>query len=97
MEQLIAIEAQPELSKLVEEVRRSGQPLVITQSGEKQAALIDIKVFDCLMEDQRLEREVDAMLTRLAERNKAFSDEEVEADVALAVVEARVALAEGSH
>lgn len=97
MEQLIAVEAQPELSKLVEEVRRSGQPLVITQSGEKQAALIDIKVFDRLMEDQRLEREVDAMLTRLAERNKAFSDEEVEADVALAVVEARAALAEGSH
>jgi len=97
MEQLVAIETQPELSKLVEEVRRSGQPLVITQDGEKQAALIDIKVFDRFMEDQRLEQEVDAMLARLAERNKAFSDEEVEADVALAVVEARAALAESSH
>ena len=97
MEQLVAVESQPELSVLVKEVRRSGQPLVITQSGEKQAALIDIEMLDRLMEDRQLERQVDAMLTRLAERNRAFSDEEVEADVALAVAEARAALAEGSH
>lgn len=97
MEQLVAIESQPELSSLVEEVRRSGQPLVITQSGEKLAALIGIKVFDHLMEEQQLERQVDTMLTRLAERNRAFSDEEVEVDVAMAVAEARAALAEGSH
>lgn len=97
MEQLIAVETQPDLSKLVEEVRRSRQPVVITQGGEEQAALVDIEVFNRLMEEQRLEQQVDAMLTRLAERNEAFSDEEVEADVALAVVEARAALAEGSH
>ena len=97
MEQLVAVESQPELSNLVEEVRRSGQPLVITRSGEKQAALIDIEILNRLMEEQRLERQVDAMLTRLAERNRAFSDEEVEVDVALAVAEARAALAEGSH
>ena len=97
MEQLVAVESQPELSNLVEEVRRSGQPLVITQRGEKQAALIDIEILNRLMEEQRLERQVDAMLTRLAERNRAFSDEEVEVDVALAVAEARAALAEGSH
>jgi len=97
MEQLVAVESQPELSVLVKEVRRSGQPLVITQSGEKQAALIDIEMLDRLMEERQLECQVDAMLTRLAERNRAFSDEEVEADVALAVAEARAALAEGSH
>ena len=97
MEQLVAIESQPELSSLVEEVRRSGHPLVITQSGEKRAALLDIKAFDQFMEEQQLGRQVDAMLTRLAERNRTFSDEEVEADVVLAVVEARAVLAEGSH
>jgi len=97
MEQRIAVEAQPELSRLVEEVRHSGQPLVITRGGKEQAALIDIKVFDRFREDQQLEQQVDAMLARLTERNKAFSDEEVEADVALAVAEARAALAEGSH
>ena len=97
MEQLVAVESQPELSVLVKEVRRSGQPLVITQSGEKQAALIDIEMLDRLMEERQLERQVDAMLTRLAERNRVFSNEEVKADVALAVAEARAALAEGSH
>jgi prevent-host-death family protein len=71
MEQRIAVEAQPELSRIVEEVRHSGQPLVITRGGKEQAALIDIRVFDRFMEDQRLEQQVDTMLARLAERNKS--------------------------
>ena len=45
MEQLVAMETQPDLSKLVEEVRRSGKPLVITQGSKEQAALIDINLF----------------------------------------------------
>lgn len=74
-----------------DEVARDHVPYVLTRGSRPEAALVpyaDYLRYQQLQERDVLRR-VDALLTRLAEQNAAFDANEVAADVAAAVAEAR--------
>ena len=92
MQKIIGVtEMQRNFRAVFDEVAYEHIPYVLTRGSRPEVALIPYETFLRLMEWQEEEvfRQFDRLAARVADHNAAFSDEEVEADVAQAVAEAR--------
>lgn len=90
MEKIIGVtELQRSFRSVFDEVTHENTPYVLTRGSRPEAALIsydDYLKFQAMQEKEILAR-FDALTTRLAERNAAYGDEEVAADVEAARAE----------
>ena len=78
---------------VLDEVVNDRVPYVLTRGSRPEAVLVPYAEYLRYqqLEERDMLRRVDALLARLAEENGAYSVEEVEADVAAALDEARTA------
>ena len=59
MNEMAVSEARENLATLIDETRRSGEPVYVTRRGKRVAVIVDADVFDRLVEDEedRLDRQ----------------------------------------
>jgi prevent-host-death family protein len=76
---------------ILDEVVGDHVPYVLTRGSRPEAAIIPYEEFTQFLawKEQGILREFDQLAARLAERNAAYSDEEVTADVAAVMREVR--------
>jgi prevent-host-death family protein len=87
MEKVIGVtEMQQRFQAVFDEVVRERIPYVLTHDSRPEAVLIPYKEFLHFQElqEQEILEQFDNLLTRMANQNAAYSDEEVAADVAAA-------------
>jgi prevent-host-death family protein len=92
MQKVIGVtELQRSFRAVFDEVAHEHIPYVLTRGSRPEAALIPYGTFLRLLElqEDELLAEFDRLAAKVAEQNAAFSDEEVEADVAAAIAESR--------
>jgi len=92
MQKIIGVtEMQRNFRAIFDEVARENTPYVLTRGSRPEAALIPYETFLRLLEwqEQEVFSRFDRLAARVAEANKAYSDEEVAADVAEAIAEVR--------
>ncbi|HEY0016037.1 MAG TPA: type II toxin-antitoxin system Phd/YefM family antitoxin [Longimicrobium sp.] len=81
-----AREARQKFSELIGRVHYGGETVILESSGKPMAAVVPIDMYRQMMEerDARFER-----LEKMKESRPAFSEEEVEADIAEALAAVR--------
>lgn len=87
---------QQQLRAVFDEVAREGVEYVLTRSNQPEAVLIPYTEFAEFVEwrEREIVREFDRAITRLAEQNAKYGEEEVAADVEAAIQEVRKERAE---
>jgi len=60
---------------VIERVRTSGQPVVLTQRGRGTAVLVDIRKYQALLEENQVLRDIHASLVDIAEGRTIPHDE----------------------
>jgi prevent-host-death family protein len=90
MQKIIGVtELQRRFRSVFDEVAKKNIPYVLTRGSRPEAALIPYEEFlrfQALKEDEVFAR-FDRLVARMAEQNAAASEEEVAADVAIALAE----------
>jgi prevent-host-death family protein len=92
MQKVIGVtELQRRFRSVFDEVTHDSIPYVLTRGSRPEAALIPYETFLQLMELQEdaLLAEFDRLAGKITEQNAAFTEAEIEADVATAVAESR--------
>lgn len=93
MEKIIGTtDLQRNFRAVFDEVSKAHIPYVLTRGSRPEAVLVPYAEYLRFqqLQEQDVFRRVDAMLTRLAEQNAAFDEDEVMADVDAAIGEVRV-------
>lgn len=88
MQKIIGVtDLQRNFRSIFDDVAKDNSQYVLTRGSRPEAALIPYEDYVRLqrLEESDVLRRVDQMMTRLAERNVAYTEEEVEADVEAAV------------
>ncbi len=99
MQKIIGVtELQRRFRSVFDDVSENDTPYILMRGSRPEAALIPYEEFLKFQawRGQDILREFDWAMARLAERNAAFSDEEIEADVEAAIAEVRSAKTRGS-
>jgi prevent-host-death family protein len=92
MEKIIGTtDLQRNFRAVFDEVSKAHIPYVLTRGSRPEAVLVPYAEYLRFqqLQEQDVFRRVDAMLTRLAEQNAAFDEDEVMADVDAAIGEVR--------
>ena len=92
MQKIIGVtEMQRNFRAVFDEVTGQDTPYVLTRGSRPEAALIPYKTFLRFMEweEQETLKRFDSLAARVASQNEAFTTDEVAADVADAIQEAR--------
>lgn len=92
MQKIIGVtELQRSFRAVFDEVARDHMPYVLTRGSRPEAAIIPYDEFIRFLtwKEQEVVAEFDRAMLRLAERNASYSDEEIDADVAVALAEVR--------
>lgn len=90
MQKIIGVtELQRNFRAVFDEVTKENVPYVLTRSSRPEAVLVSYEEFLewQAMREQNVLARFDALMARMAERNEAFPDEEVAADVDAALDE----------
>lgn len=88
MQKIIGVtDLQRNFRSVFDDVAKDNSQYVLTRGSRPEAALIPYEEYVRLqrLEESDVLRRVDRMMTRLAERNAGYTEEEVEADVEAAV------------
>jgi prevent-host-death family protein len=67
-------------AELIEQVKKSKRPLVLTQRGHSAAVVIDIAEYESLVEEVELLRDVHTAVTQIAS-GRGFSNREAKAEL----------------
>jgi len=90
MQKTIGItELQRRFRSVFDEVAQENVPYVLTRGNRPEAAIISYEEFVRYqgLQEQEILARFDALIARMAQRNAAFSDDEVAADVEAALAE----------
>ncbi len=93
MHQIIGVtDLQRRFRAILDEVVKNHVPYVLTRGSRPEAAIIPYEDFAQFLawKEQDVLYEFDRAMTRLAEQNAVYSDDEVAADVEAALAEVRV-------
>ena len=93
MHQIIGVtDLQRRFRTILDEVVKNHVPYVLTRGSRPEAAIIPYEDFAQFLawKEQDVLYEFDRAMTRLAEQNAVYSDDEVAADVEAALAEVRV-------
>lgn len=97
MQKIIGVtELQRNFRSVFDEVSKDHMPYVLTRGSRPEAAIIPYDEFTRFLtwKEQEVDAEFDRALLRLAERNAAYGDDEIAADVDAAIDEVRAAQAQ---
>ena len=67
-------------AELIDQVRESGRPLILTQRGHSAAVVLDVAAFEQLLEEIELLRDVRTSEKQIT-KGKAFSNREAKAEL----------------
>jgi prevent-host-death family protein len=70
----------PSAADLIEQIRTSGRPLALTESGHSTAVLIDASKYEAMVEELALLRDIRTAAAEL-DSGQALSDEDARAEL----------------